>query len=338
MKLLSFLFILLLVKPAFSQVPESFRDNLYSSLDCDAIKQLDCHQARMGIYAIRFTVTQEGNMNEMFFSDSSFKELGELLAMAVRKSVCDSAPLQEGKYIQLAYLSGVSYCIDPVAGKLIEKIPLDSFATSSIVRSEVARQLSVRLENMKSSWLEMQKMSFEPGLILLTPVYINCRERGKGKRAKMYTHRRISYTEEQEKRLAERIKQEYEKRNKDKTFVGVLENDSVVLAVDKPKMLATYSANLLKSSGIDAKFTDLSIKATSDKQYFLVFKGDTYSSSFIVTAVNSYLYAVNTISCTTSGCDPEDFGCTPKSNEAACWPCGNNGECTKIVSSVSLID
>ncbi|MBC7534243.1 MAG: hypothetical protein H7258_00950 [Ferruginibacter sp.] len=127
-------------------------------------------------------------------------------------------------------------------------------------------------------------------------------------------------------------------QNQDQTLVGTLQNGTAVLTVDMPKMLATYNANLLKMSGIDGKFTDLTIKTTSDKQYFLVFKGAIYSSSFRVTAISSNLYADDGISCTTSDCASEDFGCTPKLSGAGCYPCSNRGKCTKTVSSVSLLD
>ena len=122
-----------------------------------------------------------------------------------------------------------------------------------------------------------------------------------------------------------------------KTLVGILEKGTAVLTVDKSKMLAAYNANLLKLSSIDGKFTDLNIRI-SDTLYFLVFKGETYSSSFSVTANSSNLYANNSISCTTSECASESFGCTPKLNGVACYPCSNKGKCTKTVSSVSMLD
>lgn len=127
-------------------------------------------------------------------------------------------------------------------------------------------------------------------------------------------------------------------QNQHQTLVGALQNGNAVLTIDKPKMLATYNANLLRLSEIDGKFTDLTIKTTSDKQYFLVFKGATYSSSFRVTEVSSKLYADDGISCTTSECASEDFGCTPSNSGVSCYPCGNKGKCTKTVSSVSLLD
>ncbi len=122
------------------------------------------------------------------------------------------------------------------------------------------------------------------------------------------------------------------------TLIGKFDNGNIVLTVDKPVMLKAYNAKLAKLSGIEGHFTDISIKETSDKQYMLVFKGETYISTFLVTAVQSDLYAANTISCTTSDCSSEAFGCTPKSNGVACWPCSNKGKCTKTVSDVSLID
>jgi len=126
-------------------------------------------------------------------------------------------------------------------------------------------------------------------------------------------------------------------QDNNKTLVGVLENGEAILTIDKTKTLKNYNATLLKLSGIDGKFTDLSIKTTSDKQYFLVFKGKIYTSSFIVTQVDSKLFALNTISCTTSDCASEPFGCTPSSNGVSCFPCNNKGKCTKTVSSDSLL-
>ncbi|MCZ2130832.1 MAG: hypothetical protein LC109_11280 [Bacteroidia bacterium] len=123
-----------------------------------------------------------------------------------------------------------------------------------------------------------------------------------------------------------------------RTLIGYIENGNAVLSIDKSKMLSTYNSKLLKLSGIDAKFSDINIKSTTDKQYFLVFKSATYLSTFSVIAENSQLFAVVTISCTTSDCASEEFGCTPKVSGVACWPCNNKGKCTKTVSNDSLID
>ena len=127
-------------------------------------------------------------------------------------------------------------------------------------------------------------------------------------------------------------------QNQISTLVGHLENDTAVLTVDKPKMLSTYNATLLKMSNIDAKFSHISIKSTNDKQYFLVFEGSTYVSSFLVIEEKNQLIAYSGISCTTSDCASEQFGCTPKVSGVACWPCSNKGKCTKTVSNRSLID
>ena len=127
-------------------------------------------------------------------------------------------------------------------------------------------------------------------------------------------------------------------QEQNKTLVGTLENEKVVLTVDKTKMLAAYNANILKASGIDAKFTEVSIKTTSDKQYYLVFKGSGYTSSFIITTTNNDLFALDNISCTTSDCSSEEFGCTPTVSGAACRACSNKGKCTKTVSNRSLLN
>lgn len=122
------------------------------------------------------------------------------------------------------------------------------------------------------------------------------------------------------------------------TLVGKYDESGIVLTIDKQKTLQIYNANLLKLSGIEANFKDIYIKETVEKEFVLVFKGEIYTSTFLVTANNSNLYATNTISCTTSECASESFGCTPKNNGVACWPCNNKGKCTKTVSSVSMID
>lgn len=123
-----------------------------------------------------------------------------------------------------------------------------------------------------------------------------------------------------------------------KTLIGTLENGQTNLTVDQAKLLAVYNANLLKFSNIDAKFTEVSIKTTSSKQYILVFKSGHYTSSLTVTAIHSKLYATNNISCTTSDCSSEEIGCSPKPSELGCWPCNNGGKCTKTVTSISLIE
>ncbi len=127
-------------------------------------------------------------------------------------------------------------------------------------------------------------------------------------------------------------------QDQSKTVIGKLENGLAVLTVDKSKMIATYNEKLLKLSGIDGKFTDVSIKITSDKQYFLVFKGNNYSSSFLVTPENSTLFVAPTISCTTSECASEEFGCTPTVSGTACRACSNKGKCTKTVSNRSMLE
>lgn len=127
-------------------------------------------------------------------------------------------------------------------------------------------------------------------------------------------------------------------QSKDQTFVGIIKDGNPILEVDQEKMLSTYNENLLKISGIDAKFNSINIVNSLDNQYFLIFKGNEYTSSFVVTSIEFKLFALNTISCTTSECASEAFGCTPKLNGVQCYPCNNKGKCTKTVSSGSLID
>lgn len=122
------------------------------------------------------------------------------------------------------------------------------------------------------------------------------------------------------------------------SLVGKYDENGLVLTIDKSAMLKTYNANLIKHAGIEGNFTDVILKETTEKEIILVFKGEMYISTFSVTALNANLYAINTISCTTSDCASEAFGCTPRANGVACWPCSNKGKCTKTVTSFSLLD
>lgn len=44
--------------------------------------------------------------------------------------------------------------------------------------------------------------------------------------------------------------------------IGKIENGNTVLTYDKSKLLSAYNANLLKASGIEGNFTDVSIEYT----------------------------------------------------------------------------
>ena len=111
-----------------------------------------------------------------------------------------------------------------------------------------------------------------------------------------------------------------------------------VLTADKTKMIAAYSANLLKMSNIDGGFNEEKIATGTDKQYYLIFKGTSYKSTLLLVADKSDLYAVGTTSCTTSDCLSEEWGCTPSASGMACTPCANQGKCTKTVTSFSMIE
>lgn len=120
-----------------------------------------------------------------------------------------------------------------------------------------------------------------------------------------------------------------------KTLIGKYENEGIVLQINKSETLKIYNANLLRLSGIDAKLTEVSV-TTSNKEYFLVFKGASYKSIFAVTITGSEVYAIGSISCTTSACVSERMGCTVRG--LSCEPCGDNGSCTKTTTTGSLLD
>jgi hypothetical protein len=117
--------------------------------------------------------------------------------------------------------------------------------------------------------------------------------------------------------------------------IGKIEDDRTILTYDKEKLLTAFNANLLKESGIDAKFTEVNIVEIGDKGYFLVFRGSEYKSAFTVTRNENQLITTGTITCTTSDCSNESFGCIP--NWTSCTLCENKGKCTKTISSNNLL-
>ena len=120
-------------------------------------------------------------------------------------------------------------------------------------------------------------------------------------------------------------------------LVGKIENGNLVLTKDKSTLLIAFNNNLLKASAIDGKFTEVYIQSNSENNYFLVFKGDKYRSTFLAQINEGYIYihAPGT-SCTTSECASELNGCIPILT--ACSPCKNKGKCTKTVSDFSLLE
>jgi hypothetical protein len=126
-------------------------------------------------------------------------------------------------------------------------------------------------------------------------------------------------------------------------FIGEISNGSVKLTVDKADILSKYNRNLLKATGIDGQFTDVKIKTTDNKNYYLVFSSSMYKSSLSLINLAGKFAPTGT-SCTTPDCASEPHGCEvtygtgPEAGTVYCSPCGNGGKCTKTSSSTSLLE
>jgi hypothetical protein len=123
------------------------------------------------------------------------------------------------------------------------------------------------------------------------------------------------------------------------TPIGYLVNNEPVFSVQKQMLISIFKKNLLNLSGIEAPFTDARIVKDAEGNYFLVFTGGIYKSTFSVFVKNNnQLIARAGITCTTSDCADELTGCIPRVSGTACTPCENKGKCTKTVSNISLLE
>ena len=123
--------------------------------------------------------------------------------------------------------------------------------------------------------------------------------------------------------------------SKAQLLIGTIENDKPILSLDNTKLLSNYNTNLLKASGIDGKFTNVSIKCFENK-YYLVFEGSNCKSTFSVNLEEANLFVNDNTSCTTTDCSSEPLGCVPVLT--ACTACSNKGKCTKTISLDSLLE
>jgi hypothetical protein len=131
------------------------------------------------------------------------------------------------------------------------------------------------------------------------------------------------------------------KAQKVTTLVGKIENGSAVLTLNKVQAIKTYRAKLIKYSNIDGEFTNVELLKLEKQNYLLVFSGPTYKSSFFVEQIGSELRAISTISCTTSECSTEKYGCVVKydgGDIGYCSPCANQGKCTKTSTGESMLN
>jgi opacity protein-like surface antigen len=121
--------------------------------------------------------------------------------------------------------------------------------------------------------------------------------------------------------------------------VGTLNNGTPVKTVDTAQMLSALNSKLLSLSGIDAQLTNAVIISINGS-YYLKFTGSAYKSLFRIIVEGTTLKADASTTCTTSDCASEPHGCEPTlgSGTIYCSPCANNGKCTKISSTGSLLD
>ena len=129
--------------------------------------------------------------------------------------------------------------------------------------------------------------------------------------------------------------------------IGYMKDGMPVFTINMKEALKTLSENMKKFSGIDENFTDMYI-VNDEKDYNLVFSGDTYRTSFYVkvektserldSGASHTLMAATNISCTTSDCSSEPRGCMVMYDNddlgiPYCSPCSNEGKCTKTTSA-----
>lgn len=124
--------------------------------------------------------------------------------------------------------------------------------------------------------------------------------------------------------------------------VGQIVDNEPVFTVDETELINTYNTNMQLLTNLDVNFSNVQISQI-DNEYFLVFSNNDFSvkSSLAITLSgpsNNLFYVESTTSCTTSDCSESNTGCVPKAIMKGCTPCPNEGECTKTVSSGSLIE
>ena len=120
--------------------------------------------------------------------------------------------------------------------------------------------------------------------------------------------------------------------------VGEIINGTPIFTVDKSKLIATYEDNLLEYGAIEADFLNVEIR-NIENEYNLTFIGNNIKSSLFISNTNGDLIVDGKTSCTTSECSSENLGCSPRPLSGGCFPCNNNGNCSKTVTDgFSLIE
>lgn len=176
----------------------------------------------------------------------------------------------------------------------------------------------------------MKKTTFNAILIFLTIIIISC-----GSENDSANQFEESNIESDRKEII----------GKDRLKIGMIQNDEPIITGNKKALLLSWNSNLLKFSQIRGNFTEVYIQK-HEKDYYLIFKGSKYRSSFYVSKESDdSLYAFAGTSCTTSDpeCSQEPLGCIVKYDiqrpglPGYCTPCSSGGVCTKTVSDFAMI-
>lgn len=119
--------------------------------------------------------------------------------------------------------------------------------------------------------------------------------------------------------------------------IAQLENGTPVFTVNTNDILTSFTETIKEVSNIQDNFTIATI-INYESRYLLILKGNTYKSAFKLDNIEGKLAPVDmTITCTTSACASEQFGCIPTNDMTpTCTPCGNGGGCTKTTSNRAL--
>lgn len=122
--------------------------------------------------------------------------------------------------------------------------------------------------------------------------------------------------------------------------IGLLVSGVPTITVNKDTLLKRFSDNMKIATGITVVYDSAKI-VSYGSDYMLLMTGAGYKAGMYVIQTNSkyQLALLDThITCTTSACASETFGCVPTSDMTpSCTECANKGTCTKTTSNKSLV-
>lgn len=120
--------------------------------------------------------------------------------------------------------------------------------------------------------------------------------------------------------------------------VGKIENGRLVLTVDSKTICKALSENLAKISIVTETFTSVDL-IKIDLNYFIVFNGNKWKTTFAVVADEGKLMANMGVSCSTSDSSCSNSpDCAPASDVGSCYctRCSNDATCTKTCTTETL--